>query len=233
METHEIAGIFSGNITIYHYRSRKPSKKAILVLKGIYGEHVPDGLSWDNDLVKLLCDDYHLICVRTSRLDGKTDREAFIGKTFEQECAEVLKAFEYCNTNIFSEDFMWGCVGVSLGGTTLLGTPEVLSQMKTIILVGSGCGKNPETTKPLLSSLPNTEQLLRPLDGYQGMFIFLHGVNDTIVPKNSQEIIYNRATSSSKREWIELPNFDHSLRDAVTGESHMAEITARYTRENF
>lgn len=234
METHEIPGLFSDSVTIFHYPSIKPSKKIILVMKGIYGEHIPDSTSWDNTLVKLLQDDYHIAFVRTSRLSDKIDRDAFVSKTFAQECAEVESAFEYCNKNIFSNDYEWGCIAVSLGGTTLLGTPGVLSQMKTVIMVGSGCGKNPETTKPLLSTLPDTEQLLRPLDDYRGTFIFLHGEADTVVPKDSQEMIYNRAARhSAKHEWVDLPNLDHSLREVDTKESRMAEIAARYIRGNF
>jgi len=158
METHEIPGLFSGNVKIYHYPSIKPSKKVLLILKGIYGEHIPDGTSWDNTLIKLLQNHHHLIFIRTSRLDDKVDRDAFIGKTFDQECAEIANAFEYCDKNIFSNKYVWGYVGVSFGGTTLLGTTHVLSQMKMVIMVGSGCGRNPETTKPLLSSLPETDQ---------------------------------------------------------------------------
>lgn len=234
METYEIPGLFLGNIKIYRYSSIKPSKKIILVLKGIYGEHIPDGTSWDNALIKLLLDDYHVVFVRTSRLNNKIDRDAFVGKTFAQECAEVGNAFEYCNTNIFSNDYEWGCIAVSLGGTTLLGTPHILSQMKTVIMVGSGCGRNQETTKPLLSTLPETEQLLRPLDDYRGTFIFLHGESDTVVPKDSQALIYSRAAKhSTKHEWVSLPNLDHSLREADTRESRMAEIATRYIRGNF
>lgn len=234
METHEIPGLFSGNVKVYHYPSSKPSKKVLLVLKGIYGEHIPDGTSWDNELVKLLSDDYHIIFVRTSRLNGKTDRDAFVGKTFKQECTEVESVFEYCNKNIFPNDYKWGCVGVSLGGTTLLGTPNVLSQMKTVIMVGSGCGKNQGTTKPLLSTLPDTEQLLHSLDDYRDAFVFLHGEADTIVPKDSQEMIYDRAAKhSAKHEWVSLQNLDHSLRESVAKESLMAETIARYVRAYF
>lgn len=234
MEPHEIPGLFSGNVKVHHYPSIKLSKKVLLVLKGIYGEHVPDGLSWDNALVKLLREDYHLVFVRTSRLKNKVDQNAFVGKTFTQECAEVESAFEYCNRNIFSSGYIWGSVGVSFGGTTFLGTPKILSQVEIVIMVGSGCGKNLETIKPLLSTLPDTEQLLRPLDDYRGTFIFLHGEADTIVPKDSQEMIYNRATRHSIRhKWVNLQNLNHSLRETGTKESRMAEIVARYIRENF
>jgi hypothetical protein len=234
MEDYEIPGLFSSKIKVYHYPSIKPSKKIVLVLKGIYGEHVPDGASWDNALIKLLQNDYNLIFIRTSRLDNKTDQEAFIGKTFEQECTEIANAFEYCNKNIFLNDYVWGCIGVSLGGTTLLGTPGVLSQMKITIMVGSGCGRNPETTKPLLSTLPETEQLLQSLDDYHNAFVFLHGKNDTVVPIVSQRMIYDRvAKHSTKHKWITLSNLDHSLRDAITKESHMAKIVSQYIRGNF
>ena len=234
MENYEIPGLFSGNVKMYHYSSTKPSKKVLLVLKGIYGEHVPDEFSWDNALIKLLRNDYHIIFVRNSRLNGKVDRDAFIGKTFEQECTEVENAFEYCNKNIFSNKYVWGCVSVSFGGTTLLGTTQVLSQMKMVIMVGSGCGRNPETTKPLLSTLPETEQLLHSLDSYHGTFIFLHGEGDTIVPTDSQRMIYERAVKhSTKHEWITLPNLDHSLRDTITKKSHMAKIVSQYVQNNF
>lgn len=234
METHEMPGLFSGNVKIYHYPSIEPSKKVLLVLKGIYGEHVPDGTSWDNTLIKLLQNDHHLIFIRTSRLNDKVDREAFVGKNFEQEYTEAENAFEYCNKNIFSNKYVWGCVGVSFGGTTLLGTIHVLSQMKMVIMVGSGCGRNPETTKPLLSTLPETEQLLHSLDSYHSTFIFLHSEGDIVVPIDSQRLIYNRAIkNSTKYEWVDLPNLDHSLRDTTTRESHMAEITSQYVRKNF
>lgn len=234
MKIYEIPGLFSGNVKIYYYPSSRPSKKVLLVLKGIYGEHIPDGVSWDNALVKLLQNDHHLIFIRTSRLDNKIDHEAFVGKSFEQECTEIVSAFEYCRENIFSNDHVWGCAGISLGGTTLLGTPKVLSQMKTTILVGSGCGRNPETTKPLLSSLSETEQLLQSLDDYHGTFIFLHGESDNVVPIDSQRMIYNRVTKhSTKYEWVTLQNLDHGLRDVITKESHMAKIVSQYVQDNF
>jgi len=233
MKTHEIHGLFSGKVKVYHYPSATASKKVLTVLKGIYGEHVPSGESWDNALVKLLQNDYHLIFIRTSRLNDKVDREAFVGKTFEQECTEVTNAFEYCQKNFFSNDYVWGCIGVSLGGTILLATSEILSQMKLVIMVGSGCGRNPETTKPLLSTLPETERLLQSLDNYSGTFIFLHGEADTVVPSDSQQMIYDRAFNhSAEHTWVSLPNLDHGLRDAVTRESHMAEIVAKYIRDN-
>jgi hypothetical protein len=234
MRIYEVPGLFSGNIKIYYYPSIKPSKKVFLVLKGIYGEHIPGGTSWDNALVKLLENDYHLIFIRTSRLNEKMDREAFVGKTFKQECDEVINAFEYCNKNIFSNDYVWGCVGVSFGGTIFLGSPEVFSQMKIAIMVGSGCGRNPETTKPLLSTLPETKQLLKSLDNFRGVFIFLHGDADIVVPTTSQQMIYDRAIKNAiKHEWNSLPNLDHSLRDTITRESHMAEIVSSRVRENF
>ena len=101
-------------------------------------------------------------------------------------------------------------------------------------MVGSGCGRNPETTKPLLSTLPETEQLLQSFDNYSGTFIFLHGEADTVVPSDSQQMIYDRAIKhSTKHEWVSLPNLDHGLKDADTRESHMTEIVSRYVRDNF
>lgn len=233
METYKIPGFFSGDIKIYQYPSSTPSKKVLLVLKGIYGEHVPNSDLWDNALIELLQSDYHIIFVRTSRLDEKVDLAAFVGKTFKQESDEVSNAFKYCKKNIFSKDFTWDCLGVSLGGTILLAIPEILSQMKLTVMVGSGCGRNPETTKPLLSTLPETEQLLQSLDNYHNDFIFLHGESDTIVPIDSQKMIYNRAAiNSAKHEWVSLPNLDHGLREINTKESHMAEIVAKYLRNN-
>ncbi|MDO8572398.1 MAG: alpha/beta hydrolase [bacterium] len=237
METYEIKGLFSDIVKIYHYPSIRSSNNIILVLKGIYSEHVPReevlNFSWDHELVKLMRDNYHLIFVRTSRLKDRNERDAFVGKTFKQECVEIENAFEYCNKNIFSQDYRWGCVSMSFGGTTLLGIPEVLSEMQVVIMAGSGCGKSPTTIKPLLSSLPHTEQLLHSLDNYRGVFIFLHGVNDTVVPKKSQQLIYERAVSAAKRKWVELQNLDHTLRDMYTGKSSAANIMSQYIRKIF
>jgi len=86
----------------------------------------------------------------------------------------------------------------------------------------------------LLSTLPETEQLLQSLDNYSGTFIFLHGEADTVVPSDSQRMIYDRTVKhSTKHEWVSLPNLDHGLKDADTRESHMTEIVSRYVRDNF
>ena len=191
---------------------------------------MPDGLSWDNALINY-CVRLPLHSWEPRLITGLTRR--FVGKTFEQECAEVENAFEYYNKNIFSQDFIWGLSAFSWWHYSSWNSESSLAN-------GNGdngrecCGKNPETTKPLLSTLPDTEQLLHPLDDYRGTFIFLHGEADTIVPKSSQEMIYDRAARhSAKHEWIDLQNLDHSLRETNTKESRMAEIGARYIRENF
>jgi len=214
--------------TIYHYPAAQESLQAAFVLKGLYGGHDPAGHSWDNELIPLLQPDYHVILVRTGRLEVEDKKAQFERKTFQQECQDFEHAFEYCRENVLEKDTLIHGIAMSFGGTTLLGLSPVLHSMNTVMFIGSGCGRNPETTKPLLSTLPETEILLESIKKFTGSFVFLHGGKDAVVPLESQRKIFDAADNASVRAWIEYLALGHEL-DDESG-SYLAQLANTHFR---
>ncbi len=229
METYTIPSRFLNTETkIFYYPSDVESNKVVLVLKGLYGEHDPsrggESSSWDNTLTALLQKEYHVILIRSGRLPHETRMGKFEGKTFQEECGDIEDAVRYVQEYVVQQKSTWSVVANSFGGTTLLGIPAVLSSMETIIFINSGCGRSPTTTKPLVSTLPGTTQLLEPLQGYTGNFFFLNGVKDTVVPLESKKMIFGALQSATHKEWMDFPELDHELEDPQTKESKLPEI---------
>jgi len=200
-------------------------------MKGLYGEHDPtktgENSSWDNQLISLLQENYHLILVRSGRLEDDTRIAKFEGKTFQEEVADIEDAITYCKKEQFPDDFLWSSVALSFGGTTLLGMPSVLSSMETVIFVNSGCGRSATTTKPLLSTLPETPTLLKSMEVFKGNFFFLHGGKDSVVPLESKKMIYDHARGAHCRAWIEFPDLNHELENESTKKSELPSVVSR------
>ncbi len=232
MSVYKLPSVFSGETTIFHYPASKETSHAVLVLKGLYGQHVPtnekDKQSWDSQLIKLLQTNYNIVLFNTGRHNANDKKEAFAGKTFQQECYDVRQAFAYCKKNMMRGDFIWSVVAMSFGGTVLMGCPDILQAMKTIVMIGSGCGKSLTTTKPLLSTLPDTSELLKSMSEFQGLLYFLRGGKDTVVPEESQKKIYENTGATFSRGWIEFSRLDHELNDLETGISHTAVLASRF-----
>jgi hypothetical protein len=216
--------------TIFYYPSGAQSDSVVLILKGLYGEHVSDltedNASWDNTLVFLLIKNHHVIFVRSGRLESESKMEKFEGKTFQDECEDIQDAIDYAKEHIVPKESTWSCVGNSFGGTTLLGMPSQLLMLENIIFINSGCGRNPTTTKPLVSTLPETSKLLEPLRSYKGNFIFLNGCKDTVVPLDSKKKIFESLCVARNSKWIDFSELDHELVDQKTKESKLAAIVS-------
>ncbi len=232
MQEHVVPSVFVGTqTTIYHYPSTQKSGRAVLILKGLYGGHNPaktgSDASWDNLLVERLQHAYHSILIRTGRGVSEDKQAQFEGKTFAQECLDIETAMAYCREHLFPADTRWATVALSFGGTTLLGTPELLHSFETAVFIGSGCGRSPTTTKPLLDTLPQTEALLNSIQKFGGHFFFLHGERDTIVPLGSQKMIYENANDADCRAWVEFPGLNHELEKASGGESEIPKRAAQ------
>ena len=139
-----------------------------------------------------------------------------MGKTFKQECEDIQKGFDVCvREGLISKEQKFTIIGNSFGGTLLLALPELLQKAKAIIMIGSGCGKSPTTTKPLLSTMLSEEYLLASLQSYRGTFVFVRGTNDTVVPKESQDKIIANATSAQERLVCEIKDATHNLTGGV------------------
>lgn len=216
MKEYFLHSSFAGTQTfIFHYQSHsKKTRDAVFILKGLYGGHDPSGNSWDNGLISLLQEDHHVIIIRTGRLESEDEKTQFEGKTFQQECQDFKSAYEYCRGSLLSKEARAHGIAMSFGGTTLLGCPSVLKSMDTVLFIGSGCGRNLETTKPLLSTMPKTDVLLSSIYSFRGAFVFLHGGLDDVVPLESQRRIFSSAANVRVRAWIEYPALNHKLSDS-------------------
>ena len=232
MKVYKIPSVFFGETVIFHYPARERTDKALLLLKGLYGKHAPqdtkENLSWDNQLISLLKNRYEVFIFNTGCRGEADKREAFEGKTFQNECDDTRRAFLFCTENILKEEYSWEAVAMSFGGTTLLGSPDVLHAMQNIVMIGSGCGKSPTTTKPLVSTLPDTDKLLLPIRDFTGSLYFLHGGKDAVVPAESQRKIYDSAAKCSVRGWVEFSQLDHELNNMESRGSYMAILAKKF-----
>jgi hypothetical protein len=202
-------------IEIFWYPSVK-TKHTIIILKGIYGLHDPKSKkSWEIELIKELNPLYNILCINTARKQKNgqdSDKELFINKTFKQECDDVWKVYDYLiNKKIISKKQKISIIGNSFGGTTLLGIPKLIKLASSIIMIGSGCGKKPGTTKPLLSTLPEEETLLKAMNSFTGNFSFIRGKNDTVVPEESQNKIIENANSAKINLLLNINKANHDL----------------------
>ena len=202
-------------IEAFVYPAKKQSRATAFILKGLYSVHDQKRIdSWERELIDMRNDDCTFICINTARLSvaDQTSKEAFVGKTFEEECNDVALMFEHLIKNgVVSRSLPIIFITHSFGGTTLLGTPTVLEQASAVIMIASGCGKSLTTEKPLLQSLFTEEDLLTPLRAYKGIFMYIRGTKDTVVPKESQDKIISAATSAQVRIVSDVLDAEHNL----------------------
>jgi len=124
----------------------------------------------------------------------------------------VWKVYDYLiNKKIISKKQKISIIGNSFGGTTLLGIPRLIKSASSIIMIGSGCGKKPGTTKPLLSTLPEEEILLRAINSFTGNFAFIRGKNDLVVPEESQNKIIKNTGSAKISLLLNINKANHDL----------------------
>ena len=234
MKSAQIASVFGNTVTeIFHYPPKTERHMAVLILKGLYGEHVPHNAehSWNIELISLLQHDHHVFLINTGRRSGENRTERFAGKTYRDECADIMNAYTFINSKMLSGEYIWEAVAMSFGGTLLLGLPEIMNARHTLVFIGSGCGKSATTTKPILSTLPETEILLDTMSRFSGNFFFLHGELDDVVPLSSQQLIYDAATRTKQKEWKSYPNLDHELRNVKTGILETPQLAATYIKK--
>ena len=204
-------------VEIFLYPAKQINSPTLILLKGLYGFHDPhSSVSWDADILRVCDEKYNIICINTARKKNNVGdtaiKETFNGKTFKQECDDILCVHQYLFKNkILHSEHGFHIVANSFGGTTLLGTPEVLSKASSVIMIGSGCGRNPTTTKPLLQTLFNEEKLLASLRLYTGVFGFVRGSDDVVVPKESQDKIIKNAVSASVCMTYTIHGAQHDL----------------------
>jgi hypothetical protein len=202
-------------IKAFIYPAQKQSSATVFILKGLYSVHDPKRTdSWERQLIDERGEEHTFVCINTARLSvaDPTSRDAFVGKTFMQECDDISRMFEYLvKEGVVSKSLPIVIIAHSFGGTTLLGTPTVLKQASAVIMIASGCGKSPTTNKPLLSSLYTEEELLMPLRTYNGIFMYIRGTKDAVVPKESQDKIIAAATSARVRIVSDILDAEHNL----------------------
>ncbi len=227
MKKYEIISSFKSlPIEIFWYPADKKTLQTIFFLKGLYGLHDPKSQdSWDNEIIKEAKRKYNFVCINTARekIDSpeKHSQEAFAQKTFKKECDDIYRAYLYLTEkNILKKTQKISIIGNSFGGTTLLGIPELIKQSSSIIMIGSGCGKSATTIKPLLKTLFSEKKLLKSISQYQGVFVYVRGSDDNVVPQASQNKIIEAVSKASIKIVYTLQNAQHNLSNSLDFSTH-------------
>lgn len=202
-------------IEAFVYPAKKFEKSTVIILKGLYGLHDPQRTdSWERGLIDARNDNYTFICINTARLfiSEPESKEAFVGKKFKEECADIEKIFDHLILEgVIVDTTPLFFVGHSFGGTTLLGLPALIQKSTGIVMVASGCGKSETTDKPLLESLYDEDHLLGSIKEYSGVFMYLRGGNDVVVPRTSQNKIIESAMPAKVRVVADVLGGEHNL----------------------
>lgn len=225
----------SGNSELFLYLSAAKTNRVIIILKGLYGYHFPldknktslFGIKWEHSFIQYFHRTAHVICFNTSRIakfkqeDFQQRRESFEGKEYETELTDTRIIFSEAKTLLLKMGIQYPkfhLIGKSFGGTVLLGLPEIVHVASSVHFLGSGCGRDPDTKKPLLKSLYNESTLLKTVEEYKGYLTFFIGSDDTVVPIESQEKII-KASGAVMTKRFEIKGADHEFEKINNQES--------------
>ena len=229
MKRYQIDSVFNSlPIEIFWYPAKQQNVKTVVLLKGLYRKHDPDKIDgWENQVIEKNKEMYNFVCINTARKEIQENEKievAFRGKDFLEECDDIKKGLDFLKKlDIGAVKDNLVVVGSSFGGTVLLGMSDLLEQVSAVIMIGSGCGKSKNTTKPLLRSMPDEKQLLETLSNFRGVFVYVRGLKDEAVPTDSQSKVMNAAIKAKVRLVCEIMNADHQLR-LEEGDKKPAEI---------
>ena len=199
----------------FYYPAAKQSSSVALVVKGLYGYHDPDDIdSWENELISDNMRTFDVLCINSARRDNavKDGPVSFQNKSFTQECNDYTRSYiEYKNEGILSSETKLYAIGNSFGGTVLLSLPNILNFARGVILINAGCGRSAETTKPLLTTLPDEAELLSSIQMYTGVFAYINSGADVVVPPHSKEKVMRASSNALCTMVYTLPSIGHKL----------------------
>jgi dienelactone hydrolase len=213
-----IKGNYKSFIKLLVYPSKKRTQNVLVNIHGVYGLSGDVG-SKSRKLAELVSKKglAHVVLISSSRNwkifeDGNWDRmkEAFTGKTFEQELQDVKDALDLLldqSESLFDVNeskLKLLLLGNSLGGTIATCLSDYFDHIPKIMVAGSG-------TRTVFESKITEDDILKSASKFEGKFLLLQGSKDETVPlKAGDALLAGYKKASTKKIVIEGANHNFS-----------------------
>lgn len=200
------------------YPSKKKTANVLVNIHGVYGQSGDVG-SKSRKLAELVSKMglSHVVLINSSRNwkvfeDGNWNKmkEAFAGKTFEQELQDVKDVLNLLLDqsgslfNVSENKLKFLLLGNSLGGTVATCLSEYFDHTPKIIVAGSG-------TRTVFESKITEDNILKSASKFKGKFLLLQGSKDETVPlKAGDALLTGYKKASTKKIVIEGANHNFS-----------------------
>lgn len=200
------------------FLSKKKTSNVLVNIHGVYGLSGDVG-SKSRRLAELVSKKglAHVVLVSSSRnwkvfKDGNWDKmkEAFVGKTFEQELQDVKDTLnlliDQCESlfDVKENKLKFLLLGNSLGGTIATCLSDYFDYIPKIIVAGSG-------TRTVFDSNITEAEILKSASKFKGKFLLLQGSKDETVPlKAGDALLSGYKNASTKKIIIEGANHNFS-----------------------
>lgn len=212
-------------MNVYLYSPEQHTNVVTVVCKGLYSVFDPKHACGVNVLGDMLIDNNtsHVVFYNSSRefsftadSNFESRKEAFSNKTFSDEVADLRTVIQYVLDHaqeefwIRTSDLVLYLHGTSIGGTISLVATAEFPQIQKLSLCAPPASRG-SSKKPIVSSMPDSEELFSVVKQFTGEMFLLYGGNDSIVPKESSFAIILH-TVKARTSTLVVPSVDHDFR---------------------
>lgn len=204
------------------YKTKKKTNKVLINVHGLYavtGDRGSKSKFLGNRILeKNIANVVHFSSSRDWNIfpsDGtySKQQESFKGKTFDQEAQDLSDSIDLILDQgklLFSKsDIRLYIVASSIGGTVVSTLKSKFKYIDKLVLAGSGTGGQ-GSTKPILSTCPLEEEVLKVAKIYKGKLLFLQGSKDDVVPFEAQNKLLD-GYKNAKKEKVIIEGANHNF----------------------
>lgn len=220
-----LKGNYKSFVRLHVFKAQKKTNKVTLMVHGLYSE---SGTPYSKSRLlakKILEKNFsHIVQFSSSRDwnifpndgDYMKQQEAFKGKNFNEEISDLRDTIDFIldqSTSLFNvktKDLKFNIVANSIGGTVVSTLKDKFKYIDKIVLVGSGT-KPSDSTKSILSTIPEESDIFDSTKSFRGELLFLQGSKDDVVPLDAQERLFiSYKNAKTKKVVVEGANHNFS-----------------------
>lgn len=139
--------------------------------------------------------------------DYAKQEESFKGKDFKNEADDLKDTINFILDQskylfgVEGEKIRFYIIANSIGGTVVSTLKDKFDRMDKIVLAGSGT-KPSDSTKPILSTVPDERDIFDSSKNFKGKLLFLQGSKDDIVPVDAQNKLFSSYQNAKGKKII-------------------------------
>lgn len=217
-----LKGNYKSSIKLDIIKAKKKTNKVLINVHGLYAMTGDKGSKskhlGNKVLEKNIANVVHFSSSRDWNVfptDGNfvKQQEAFKNKTFKEESQDLADTIDLIldqSKTLFGvEGVRLYIVGSSIGGTVTSTLKDKFKHIDKLVLAGTGTGYS-GSTKPILSTCPQENEVLSSVKSYKGELLFLQGSKDDVVPFEAQNKLFE-GYKNAKKEKIIIEGSNHNF----------------------